>query len=149
MKVQTAFALVAGLLAHTAVAQPATSLGELTFGQPQCGDSSLQGISASDCSTAITQLLAENCSGGVCSLPAPTDGAQVADASVLVGRCEVLLASFARKPVTFNEDSVQSAFPSFIAECLSGPAESPGDASLSDTNGDIHLIFFNGVSGGG
>ncbi|KAM0263542.1 hypothetical protein ACHAQJ_001161 [Trichoderma viride] len=148
MKAQAAVALAVGLLAHTAAAQ-ATALGELTFGTPQCGDGSLDGISAADCTTAVSQLLAAHCSAGVCSLPAATDGAQESVITELVGTCEVFVGAFASgKAVTFNEDSVQSAFPGFISNCVA-TTDGFGDPILLATDGVIRIGFSNGEGGGG
>ncbi|KAL7911762.1 hypothetical protein GGI35DRAFT_298023 [Trichoderma velutinum] len=147
MKAQATIALAAGLLANAVTAQ--TSLGELSFGAPQCGDGKTEGINAADCNTAVAQLLGAHCSGGVCSIPAATGGAQESTISAFVGRCEVFIGAFAdEKAVTFNEDSVQQAFPGFISECL---AASPGFGSpiLVSTDGVIRLVISNGVSGGG
>lgn len=148
MKVQAAIALVAGLLAHTSATQT-TSLGELTFGAPQCGDGKLEGINAADCNTAIPQLLSAHCSGGVCSIPAATGGAQESTISVLVGKCEVIIGAFASgDAVTFSEDSVQNAFPGFISDCLA-TSRGFGSPLLITTDGVIRLVLSNGEIGGG
>ncbi|KAH0526735.1 hypothetical protein TsFJ059_010021 [Trichoderma semiorbis] len=147
MKAQATIALVAGLLANAVTAQ--TSLGKLSFGAPQCGDGKLSGINAADCNTAVAQLLGAHCSGGVCSIPAATGGASESAISALVGKCEAFIGAFADgKAVTFNEDSVQQAFPGFISQCL---ATSGGFGSpiLISTDGVIRLVISNGESGGG
>ncbi|KAL7942551.1 hypothetical protein V8C42DRAFT_331326 [Trichoderma barbatum] len=147
MKAQAAVALVAGLLSNTAIAQ--TSLGDLSFGAPQCGSGKLNTIDAADCNTAIPQLLAAHCSGGVCSIPAATGGASESAISVLVGRCEVFIGAFADgKAVTFNEDSVQQAFPGFISQCL-GTSGGFGSPILISNDGVIRLVISNGQTGGG
>jgi hypothetical protein len=149
MKAQVAVALVAGLLAHATTAQSTMSLGELTFGTPQCGDGGLDGINAADCTTAVSQLLAAHCSAGVCSLPAATGGAQESAVSELVGKCEVIIGAFASgKAVTFNQDSVQSAFPGFISTCVA-TSGGVGDPRLLATDGIVQLVFSNGIQGGG
>ncbi|KAL7792069.1 hypothetical protein V8C37DRAFT_381488 [Trichoderma ceciliae] len=148
MRAQAAIALVAGLLAQTAAAQ-STPLGDLTFRAPQCGDGILEGINAADCNTAVSQLLAENCSAGVCSIPAATQGAQASVISVLVGRCEASVAAFASgKAVTVSESSLQNAFPGFITKCLA-PSSGFGNPMLLTTDGVIRLVLSNGIQGGG
>ncbi|RFU80452.1 hypothetical protein TARUN_1745 [Trichoderma arundinaceum] len=149
MRAQAAFALVAGLLTRTSTAQTTTSLGELTFGAPQCGDGGLDDINATDCSTAVSQLLAAHCSAGVCSISAATGGAQESVISELVGKCEVIIGAFASgSAVTFSEDSVHNAFPNFITECVA-TSGGFGNPLLLATDGVIRLVLTNGIQGGG
>ncbi|PTB66818.1 hypothetical protein BBK36DRAFT_1116968 [Trichoderma citrinoviride] len=148
MKAPAAIALLASLLGTTA-AQQTTSLGSVTFNAPQCGDGKNSGVNAADCNTAIPELLSAHCSNGVCSIPPPTQGAQESAISVLVGHCEVFIGAFANgNAVTFDEQSVQDAFPGFISDCL---ATSGGFGSplLISTDGVLRLGISNGESGGG
>ncbi|KAL7933046.1 hypothetical protein V8C35DRAFT_306119 [Trichoderma chlorosporum] len=149
MKAQAAIALIAGLLANTAFAS--TALGELTFNAPECGDGKNNNINGDDCTAAVTQLLSQNCSGGVCSIPAATGGAQEAIISALVGECEAIVGAFANgQAVTFSQDSVQKAFPGFISECLSTSSSGDdGNPILTATDGVIRLVISNGIVGGG
>jgi hypothetical protein len=148
MKAQAAAALVAGLFAYTTAAQSTQALGDLTFAAPQCDDGA-SGANLADCNTALPQLLAANCAGGVCSIPAATQGAQESAISQLVGQCEVFIGAFAGgDAVTFSQDSVESAFPTFISECF-GKTGGVGSPLQLTTDGIIRLGFFNGISGGG
>lgn len=148
MKAQTTAALVVGLFAYTTTAQSTLALGELTFAAPQCGDGG-DGANAADCNTAISQLLAANCSGGVCSVPAAAPDAQESVISQLVGHCEVFIGAFASgDAVTFNQDSVENAFPAFISKCFGNGAGFGSPLQLT-TDGVIRLGFFNGIQGGG
>lgn len=148
MKAQAAAALVAGLFAYTTAAQSTVALGDLTFAAPECDDGA-SGANLADCNTAIPQLLAAHCSGGVCSIPAAEDGAQESVISQLVGQCEVFIGAFANgDAVTFNQESVESAFPTFINQCF-GHTGGFGNPLQITTDGVIRLGFFNGIQGGG
>ncbi|KAH8123682.1 hypothetical protein FP744_10005791 [Trichoderma asperellum] len=148
MKAQATAALVAGLLAYTTAAQSTLALGELTFAAPQCSDGG-SGVNVSDCSTAISQLLAANCTGGVCRIPAAAPDSAESTISQLVGKCEVAIGAFANgDAVTFNQDSVETAFPAFINECF-GHTGGFGAPLQLTTDGILRLIFFNGIIGGG
>ncbi|KAL6904145.1 hypothetical protein GGI43DRAFT_399713 [Trichoderma evansii] len=148
MKAQATAALAAGLFAYTTAAQSTVALGELTFAAPQCADGGF-GVNAADCNTAVSQLLAGNCSGGVCSIPAAAPNAAESTISQLVGQCEVIIGAFANgDAVTFNQDSVKSAFPTFITKCF-GHTRGFGNPIQLTTHGVIRLVFFNGVQGGG
>ncbi|KAL7954896.1 hypothetical protein V8C34DRAFT_293163 [Trichoderma compactum] len=147
MKAQATIALVAGLLANAVTAQ--TSLGELSFGAPRCGDGNLSITNVADCNTAVAQLLGANCSEGVCSIPAATGGGLESVISVLVGKCEAIIGAFADgDAVTFNEDSVQQAFPDFISQCIA-TSSGFGSPILTSTDGVIRLVISDGRSGGG
>ncbi|KAL6872877.1 hypothetical protein J3F83DRAFT_713347 [Trichoderma novae-zelandiae] len=148
MKAPAATVLLASLLG-TAAAQQTTALGAVTFDAPQCGDGKNSGISAADCSAAIPELLSAHCAGGVCAIPAATQGAQESAISVTVGRCEVIVGAFAGgDAVTFDEQPVQDAFPGFISECLAASGGF-GNPLLISSDGVLRLVISNGVSGGG
>ncbi|KAL7924425.1 hypothetical protein ACQKWADRAFT_286701 [Trichoderma austrokoningii] len=148
MKAQTAAALVAGLFAYTTAAQTTVALGDLTFAAPQCDDGG-DGASLADCNTALPQLLATNCSGGVCSIPAAEDNAQESIITQLVGHCEVFIGAFANgDAVTFSQSSVESAFPAFINECFGHP-DGVGNPLQFATDEIIRIGFSNGIQGGG
>lgn len=148
MKVQAAAVLVAGLFAYTTAAQSTVALGDLTFAAPQCDDGG-SGANLADCNTAIPQLLAANCSGGVCHIPAAEDGAQESLISQLVGQCEVFIGAFANgDAVTFSQQSVENAFPTFINQCF-GHSGGFGSPLQLTTDGIIRIGFFNGIQGGG
>lgn len=147
MKAQAAAALVAGLFAYTTAAST-VALGDLTFAAPECDDGG-SGANLADCNTAIPQLLAANCSGGVCSIPAAEDGAQESVISQLVGQCEVFIGAFANgDAVTFSQESVESAFPTFINQCF-GHTGGFGNPLQLTTDGVIRIGFSNGIQGGG
>lgn len=148
MKALAAAALVAGLFAYTTAAQSTVALDELTFAAPQCGDGG-SGANLANCNTAVSQLLAANCSGGVCSIPAAAPDAAESLISQLVGHCEVFIGAFANgDAVTFSQDSVESAFPTFISKCF-GHTGGFGNPLQLTTDGVIRLGFFNGIQGGG
>ncbi|EGR51115.1 uncharacterized protein TRIREDRAFT_104227 [Trichoderma reesei QM6a] len=148
MKAPAALSLLASLLGTT-IAQQTTPLGSVSFNAPQCGGGKNNHINAADCNTAVPQLLSAHCTDGVCSIPPATQGAQESAISVTVGQCEVFIGAFANgNAVTFDEQSVQDAFPDFISECL---ATSGGFGSplLISTDGVLRLVISNGESGGG
>lgn len=154
MKLHGTFHLMAAMLACRAKAQSSTpiALGEVTFGTPDCGDGPSQGIDVDNCATAVSQMLAANCDNGVCSIAAPTDGAQASDIQAIVGSCGVIVAAFGTggRAVTFDEDAVQNAFPGFISTCVNpSNLSGDGDPMLDATDGILRLVFFNGVEGGG
>ncbi|KAL7809791.1 hypothetical protein V8C26DRAFT_423024 [Trichoderma gracile] len=147
MKAPAAIALLTSL--GTTIAQQTTPLGSVTFNAPQCGGGKTNNINAADCNTAVPQLLSAHCTDGVCSIPPATQGAQESAISVRIGQCEVFIGAFANgNAVTFDEQSVQDAFPDFISECL---ATSGGFGSplLISTDGVLRLVISNGESGGG
>jgi uncharacterized protein involved in response to NO len=149
------FALITALLASRASAAPTTppiALGEVTFGPPNCGDAVVQNINTSNCATAVSQMLAANCANGLCTIAAPTDGAQLSAIQATVGACSVFVSASGTggRAVTFEEDAVQAAFPGFISKCVA-PGNEGGDGNpmLPATDGILRLGFDNGVVGGG
>lgn len=127
--------------------QQTVSLGEVTFGDPSCGDGPIQSISASDCTSAISALFAAHCVHNICSIPAATDNAQESTISSKVGTCEVFVGVFVGgSAATFAQDSVANEFPGFISECVApGTKLGVGNPVVSSTDGRLRLVFSNGV----
>ncbi|KAJ2983143.1 hypothetical protein NQ176_g917 [Zarea fungicola] len=138
------------LAAASGAAVSPVALGNVQFGAAQCGNGNEHNISPDDCAAAVSTILATHCENGLCTLPAADPQSSASGITQTIGACEVFIEVFVGgKPATFQESSVQAAFPKFVSKCTD-PSNKHGFGNpiLRSTDGRLTLLFSNGVSGG-